>query len=272
MITASRSSCSCLIVFSASCSQLTYIFSRVKLIIMSRLDDDAWLESVWVSLFVKLVSCCKKLMMISRSSLGFVCFAAVLHAPQGPTATSQYEHSSIPATVKKLFNLPGPFLTARDAWAGTFESVFSLSSPRTDCPCKKNQLQLLMRPNYTIYIDLHHKDDQNLPCCFCCWKLRSWIFFMESEACCCCCCLPSAGCVARSGVASCSFITATIASERRWQTVRVSRRVVDTSCILERRSCTQWLHHSQDSVYLHHASDCQFLRRCFCCLWSWSSP
>jgi hypothetical protein len=32
------------------------------------------------------------------------------------------------------------------------------------------------------------------------------------------------------------------------------------------------LHHSQDSVYLHHASDCQFLRRCFCCLWSWSSP
>ncbi len=123
---------------------------------------------------------------------------------------------------------------------------------------------------HNIYTDLHHKDDQNLPCCFCCWKLRSWIFFMESEAC--CCCLPSAGGVARSGVASCSFITATIASERRWPTVRVSRRVVDTSCILERRSCTRWLHHSQDSVYLHHASDCQFLRRCFCCLCSWSSP
>ncbi len=119
---------------------------------MSRLDDDAWLESVWVSSFVKLVICCKKLMMISRSSLGFVCFAAVLHAAEGPTATSQYEHSSIPATVKKLFNLPGPFLTARDAWAGTFESVFSLSSPRTDCPCKKNQLQAACSCSPTQYI------------------------------------------------------------------------------------------------------------------------
>jgi hypothetical protein len=38
--------------------------------------------------------------------------------------------------VKKLFNLPGPFLTARDAWAGTFDGVVSLTAPRTDCPCK----------------------------------------------------------------------------------------------------------------------------------------
>jgi len=58
----------------------------------------------------------------------------VLHEPNGPTSTSQYEHSSIPATVKKLFNLPGPFLTARDAWAGTFDGVFSLTAPRRDCP------------------------------------------------------------------------------------------------------------------------------------------
>jgi phospholipase C len=86
-------------------------------------------------------------MMISRSSLGFVCFAAVLHAAEGPTATSQYEHSSIPATVKKLFNLPGPFLTARDAWAGTFESVFSLSSPRTDCPLELPAAPSSLRPS-----------------------------------------------------------------------------------------------------------------------------
>ncbi len=64
------------------------------------------------------------------------CWDAVLHEPNEPTSTSQYEHSSIPATVKKLFNLPGPFLTARDAWAGTFDGVFSLTAPRTDCPCK----------------------------------------------------------------------------------------------------------------------------------------
>ncbi|XP_037410123.1 non-specific phospholipase C2-like [Triticum dicoccoides] len=60
----------------------------------------------------------------------------VVHGPNGsPTPTSQYEHSSIPATVKKLFNLPQDFLTKRDAWAGTFEGVVQTrTEPRTDCP------------------------------------------------------------------------------------------------------------------------------------------
>ncbi|KAJ4778496.1 Non-specific phospholipase C4 [Rhynchospora pubera] len=57
----------------------------------------------------------------------------VLHKPLGPDPTSQFEHSSIPATVKKIFNL-NSFLTKRDAWAGTFESVLSRSAPRKDCP------------------------------------------------------------------------------------------------------------------------------------------
>ncbi|CAA6664049.1 unnamed protein product [Spirodela intermedia] len=56
------------------------------------------------------------------------------HRANGPTASSEYEHSSIPATLKKLFNLSSPFLTRRDAWAGTFEHVVGeLTSPRTDC-------------------------------------------------------------------------------------------------------------------------------------------
>ncbi|XP_027337030.1 non-specific phospholipase C3-like [Abrus precatorius] len=59
----------------------------------------------------------------------------VLHEPSGPFPTSQYEHSSIPATVKKIFNLP-QFLTKRDAWAGTLEGLLTLSTPRTDCPVK----------------------------------------------------------------------------------------------------------------------------------------
>jgi len=46
---------------------------------------------------------------------------------------SQYEHSSIPATVKKIFKLKD-FLTKRDSWAGTFESVITRNSPRQDCP------------------------------------------------------------------------------------------------------------------------------------------
>lgn len=57
----------------------------------------------------------------------------VLHGPSGPLASSEFEHSSIPATVKKIFNL-NKFLTKRDAWAGTFENVINRSSPRTDCP------------------------------------------------------------------------------------------------------------------------------------------
>ncbi|XP_010273149.1 PREDICTED: non-specific phospholipase C3-like [Nelumbo nucifera] len=57
----------------------------------------------------------------------------VLHRPSGPHPSSEFEHSSIPATVKKIFNLK-EFLTKRDAWAGTFDIVLTRESPRTDCP------------------------------------------------------------------------------------------------------------------------------------------
>lgn len=58
---------------------------------------------------------------------------AVLHGPSGPSPTSEFEHSSISATVKKIFNLKD-FLTKRDAWAGTFEGVINRNTPRIDCP------------------------------------------------------------------------------------------------------------------------------------------
>ena len=59
----------------------------------------------------------------------------VVHRPPGPHPTSEFEHSSIPATLKKIFNLSSDFLTKRDAWAGTFEHIFTeLDEPRTDCP------------------------------------------------------------------------------------------------------------------------------------------
>ncbi|KAJ6691915.1 NON-SPECIFIC PHOSPHOLIPASE C4-RELATED [Salix purpurea] len=61
----------------------------------------------------------------------------VIHEPVGPRPSSQFEHSSIPATVKKLFNLKSNFLTRRDAWAGSFENYFYLrDTPRDDCPAK----------------------------------------------------------------------------------------------------------------------------------------
>jgi phospholipase C len=59
---------------------------------------------------------------------------SVVGEPTGPTATSQYDSTSIIATVNKIFNIT-EHLTKRDAWSGTFEKLFfQLSTPRTDCP------------------------------------------------------------------------------------------------------------------------------------------
>ncbi|KAK3043237.1 hypothetical protein RJ639_002480, partial [Escallonia herrerae] len=65
----------------------------------------------------------------------FLPMSAVISSPKGPASSSEFEHSSIPATIKKMYNLSSNFLTHRDAWAGTFEQVVGeLTSPRTDCP------------------------------------------------------------------------------------------------------------------------------------------
>ena len=50
----------------------------------------------------------------------------------GPQPSSQFELSSVPATVKNLFNLTS-FLTKRDAWAGNLEELL-LPHPRTCAP------------------------------------------------------------------------------------------------------------------------------------------
>jgi len=58
----------------------------------------------------------------------------VVHRAEGPAPNSEFDASSVAATLKKLFNLES-FLSKRDAWAGTFENVFSQrTTPRTDCP------------------------------------------------------------------------------------------------------------------------------------------
>ena len=57
----------------------------------------------------------------------------VIQEPKGPTDTSQFELSSIPATIHNLFNL-SQFLTKRDEWAGTFEELL-LDEPRADADC-----------------------------------------------------------------------------------------------------------------------------------------
>lgn len=77
--------------------------------------------------------CCFTFIFYCTDNL-HLCFI-VISGAKGPAPNSEFEHSSIPATIKKMFNLSSNFLTHRDAWAGTFEEVVGeLTSPRTDCP------------------------------------------------------------------------------------------------------------------------------------------
>eukprot|EP00039_Didymoeca_costata_P024611 m.10831 g.10831 ORF g.10831 m.10831 type:complete len:584 (+) comp4336_c0_seq1:131-1882(+) len=57
---------------------------------------------------------------------------AVFQRPTGPFNNSEFEETSVPATLKNLFNLTG-FLTQRDKWAGSFEELL-LTTPRSDTP------------------------------------------------------------------------------------------------------------------------------------------
>lgn len=67
-----------------------------------------------------------------------------------PTPTSMYDLTSIAATLKKMFGTKS-FLTKRDAWAATFDHVWSKrTTPRTDCPTK-----LPTPPNSTFAEAVH---------------------------------------------------------------------------------------------------------------------
>jgi len=53
---------------------------------------------------------------------------------QKPANNSEYTLTSIIATTRKLLNMTSGPLTKRDAWSATFEQIFNLTEPRTDCP------------------------------------------------------------------------------------------------------------------------------------------
>jgi phospholipase C len=61
----------------------------------------------------------------------------VVHKPTGaqaPLPTSQYDSTSIQATVNKIFGVKG-HTSNRASWAGTFEHIFTqMDEPRKDCP------------------------------------------------------------------------------------------------------------------------------------------
>ena len=58
---------------------------------------------------------------------------SVVHAPQ-PGTGAAFCHSSIPATVRKIFAPDQPALTRRTEWAATFDQLLTRDTPRTDCP------------------------------------------------------------------------------------------------------------------------------------------
>jgi len=95
--------------------------------------------------------------------------STVVHKPpaaQSPFPTSQYDATSIIATVNKIFGVT-EHVHARDAWAGTFEHIFSLATPRTDCPMKlpevpvapesymKRQKELPLNEHLQIQVDFY---------------------------------------------------------------------------------------------------------------------
>jgi len=58
----------------------------------------------------------------------------VVGEPVEQGVNKHYDHTSVAATLKKVWNMPN-FLTKRDAWAATFENIVGMrNTPRTDCP------------------------------------------------------------------------------------------------------------------------------------------
>ena len=94
----------------------------------------------------------------------------VVHGPvgaQAPTATSQFDATSIIATTNRLFGIQEN-LTARDAWAGVFVDLFSEAAPRADSPLTLPPVQplsaaVISREAATPLND-HHYDSLNLLC------------------------------------------------------------------------------------------------------------
>ncbi|MDQ3813757.1 MAG: alkaline phosphatase family protein, partial [Armatimonadota bacterium] len=77
----------------------------------------------------------------------------------GQVDSTRYQHTSVLATVKKMFGLED-FLTKRDASANTFEQLFQeLESPRTDTPAKLPRAPL---PQITVSAD-HPAHPANQP-------------------------------------------------------------------------------------------------------------
>jgi len=93
---------------------------------------------------------------------------SVPEGPRAPTATSQYDSTSIISSANKLFGIKDS-MTKRDAWAGTFHDIVSgTSGLRTNCPDSLPPARQLSEKEITKEMNMplndHHFDSINLLC------------------------------------------------------------------------------------------------------------
>jgi phospholipase C len=79
---------------------------------------------------------------------------AVLISPYtkpGTIVHTQFDHTSLAATVRKLLAPAMPALTARDQAANTFDEVLNLDVPRNDAPMKLNRVPAVFRSDSNVH-------------------------------------------------------------------------------------------------------------------------
>lgn len=84
--------------------------------------------------------------------------AQIVHDPTEnlPHPTSKFEHSSLIASLTRMWGLNGP-LTKRDAWAAPWDHLFKIrSTPRTDCP-------MTLPPVYKAGLDAYLQGKKHKP-------------------------------------------------------------------------------------------------------------
>ena len=89
----------------------------------------------------------------------------VVHEPAGPFPSSQFDHSSIVATVNRILGI-AENMTARDAWAGRFDSVIT-STLRADAPPPPRALPVpaaVLAREAATHLNDHHLHSVEVGC------------------------------------------------------------------------------------------------------------
>ena len=84
------------------------------------------------------------------------------YIPKGSVDHTLYDHSSVPATLERIFRFPP--LTQRDAKANNVFGLLSLPSPRSDCPMTlKNPVPAVVKERMATALEKAAVAPQPLP-------------------------------------------------------------------------------------------------------------